>query len=69
MKVTSLEKMETIVDNNKALSWDGWTVLETRKDPTAWTKTDGVFINGSWQRQNRYEPTEQGWDIPGKFVR
>ena len=69
MQVTSLEKMEAIVANNKSLSWDGWTVLETKNDPTAWTKTSGAFINGSWKVQNRFAPTEQGWDIPGKFVR
>lgn len=69
MLVASLEKMETIVENAKALSWDGWTVVETKKDTTAWTKTNGAFINGSWVLQNRFEPTEQGWSIPGKFVR
>ncbi len=26
MLIKSLEKMETIVENNKFLSWDGWNV-------------------------------------------
>jgi hypothetical protein len=69
MQVTSLEKMETIVSASKSLSWDGWTVVDTQKNPTGWTKTNGAFINDSWHTQNRFEPTEQGWDIPGKFVR
>lgn len=69
MNVTSLEQMETIVAKNKSLSWDGWTVLDTKPNPTAWTKVNGAFINGSWQLQNRYEPTEQGWEIPNKFAR
>lgn len=69
MQVTSLEKMETIVESNKSLSWDGWTVVDTQKNPAGWAKTNGAFINDSWHIQNRFEPTEQGWDIPGKFVR
>jgi hypothetical protein len=69
MKVTSLEKMEAIVAKNKNLSWNGWTVLESLPNATAWTKPNGAFINGSWHIQNRFEPTERGWDIPGRFVR
>lgn len=69
MKVTSLEKMEQIVEQNKALSWDGWTVVQSQPNPIGWSKSNGAFINGSWHTQNRFEPTEQGWDVPGKFVR
>jgi hypothetical protein len=69
MQVTSLEKMEAIVAKNKSLDWDGWTVTESQPNPIAWSKSNGVFINDSWHTQNRFEPTEQGWDIPGKFVR
>lgn len=69
MQVTSLEKMETIVAKNRSLSWDGWTVIDTQKNFLGWNKPSGAFIRGGWHTQNRFEPTEQGWNIPGKFVR
>lgn len=69
MLINSLEEMETIVENNKSLSWDGWNVLERTKSPTAWTDKAGVFINNVWYIQKRYELNENGWDLPSKFVR
>ena len=69
MIITSLEKMEEIVSKNKALSWDGWTVLESYRSPVAWSKPNAAFIKGQWYVQNRIEPTEAGWNIAPKFVR
>ena len=69
MKITSLEKMENIVENNGSLSWDGWTVVESKVDPNGWSNVKGSFINDQWHMQNRFEPTEQGWNIPNKFMR
>lgn len=69
MEITSLDQMETIVANNKSLSWDGWTVVDSIKNQSGWTKPNGAFINGQWYVQNRYAATESGWKIPGKFVR
>lgn len=68
MQITSLDQMEQIVSKNKSLTWDGWTVLHTKYDPTGWTKPAGVFKNSQWHVQNRYEPMENGWDIPQKLM-
>lgn len=68
MYVTSLEQMEKIVSGNKALHWDGWTVVSTRFNPVAWRKPNGVFIKGKWYLATRYEPTKRGWDVPKKMV-
>jgi hypothetical protein len=68
MQITSLDQMESIVANNKSLSWDGWTVLHTKQDTTAWSKTNGVFKNSLWHVQNRYEPIENGWNLPLKLA-
>lgn len=68
MVITSLDQMEEIVSNNKSLKWDGWTVVNYNKVPTAWTKPNGAFVNGSWYLTSRYEPTEAGWSIPDRFV-
>jgi hypothetical protein len=69
MLVSSLEKMESIVENNKSLSWDGWTVLENKTNENGMMSKDGVFVDGKWIVQKRYEATANGWEIPNKLVR
>jgi len=69
MLIKSLDKMEEIVKQNRALSWEGWTVLDRKFSPTAWRSKDGVYYNGKWFLQRKYEPVEEGWHIPKKFVR
>lgn len=67
--IESLEMMESIVSKNKNLSWDGWTVVDKRKNPTAFMSNSGAFIDKQWYTLQRYEPTRDGWSIPDKFVR
>lgn len=69
MVVTSLEKMEEIVSNNKALSWNGWTVVHSYASDKARTSKFGALINGKWHMLKYFEPTNSGWEIPDKFVR
>ena len=68
MTITSLEKMEEIVEKNNALSWEGWTVLVAKLSPTAWMKADARFIDGKWYRIEKIEPGPLGWDISSSFV-
>lgn len=68
-QIKSLETMEKIVSQNRSLSWDGWTVLNTYPNPVGWKDASGVFIKGKWFTQKRYEPASDGWNIPSKFVR
>lgn len=69
MVVRSLEQMEKIVANNKALSWNGWTVIHSFASDKARTSKFGALVDGKWQMQKRFEPTTSGWEIPDKFVR
>lgn len=69
MLIKSLEQMEQIVTENRALSWEGWDVVDRKYYPAAWKSPDGVFIKGKWYLQRKYEATEIGWHIPKKFVR
>jgi hypothetical protein len=69
MKINSLEVMETIVENNKSLEWNGWDVVEIQKSPTGWMKPNGMFRNGEWFIQKHFNLNSNGWDIPNKFVR
>lgn len=68
MIIKSLEVMEEIVDKNRDLKWDGWTVIHFYKSEKARTSKLGAFINGDWHMQNRYEPSANGWDIPKRFM-
>ncbi len=66
--IDSLELMEKVVDNNDALSWDGWTVIETKPSNTAWMSPQGAYQNGKWVIRKRYE-WDNGWNIPRKFIK
>lgn len=68
MEINSLEQMEQIVENNEALSWDGWTVVHSVPSATAWMKVTGAFVNGKWYNQSRYVPGNAGWKIPKKLL-
>jgi len=61
--------MEKIVKKNRALRWDGWTVTNVFPSDRGSTSKSGIFVNGRWHIQHRFEPNENGWDIPQKFVR
>jgi hypothetical protein len=69
MLIQSLEKMETIVENNKFLSWDGWTVVELKKSAMAWMQPNAKFINNEWYIANRFDANTDGWSIPASLVK
>jgi hypothetical protein len=60
--------MESIVKNNKMLSWDGWTVVNLEKNDKAKTSKGGRLIGSSWYFEKRYEPTSDGWNIPDRLA-
>lgn len=69
MIISSLEQMESIVQSNDSLSWDGWDVVELKKMPTAWMKPKGAFVNNSWYLKNTFPIKHDGWSIPSKYLR
>jgi hypothetical protein len=66
MIIKTIEEMEKLVSSNKELSWDGWTVVKRYPSDKAKTSKQGVRIKGVWYIEQRFEPTSQGWEIPGK---
>ena len=68
MIVDKLDQMEKIVSKNKALFWDGWTVVNIYKSDRAKTSKYGMYINGQWYMSKRFEPSRNGWDIPERLV-
>jgi hypothetical protein len=69
MTISSLEKMEKIVEKVKYLYWDGWTVISSYPSKKASTSKYGAYLNGNWHMQRRFELTENGWDIPERFLK
>jgi len=69
MLIKSLEQMEDIVKNSDELSWDGWTVIETRTKENGISSKDGAYVKGKWVVQKRYDANTDGWEIPNKFMR
>jgi hypothetical protein len=69
MLIKSLEQMEGIVSSDRTLSWDGWDVVQSFNDPTAWGKKNGALIKGRWYSQKRFILSENGWHLPEKLVR
>lgn len=68
MFIRSLEEMEQIVKQRKFLHWDGWVVVQTFPSEKARTSKYGLFRNGRWYIQKRFEPNENGWNIPNKII-
>ena len=69
MLIKSLEQMEDVVKNSDTLSWDGWTVVESKTNENGMMSKDGALVDGKWIVQKRYEVTANGWEIPNKFMR
>ena len=68
MKINSREDMDNIITNNKNLEWDNWTVVVLTDDDGYYTK-NGVFKNGKWKTQYRFEMVDYGvWEIPDRFL-
>jgi hypothetical protein len=67
--INSLSVMESIVNNNKQLSWDGWTVVETFPSDKAYFSKFGIYKNNQWQMKKEFIPSNKGWEIPDKYVR
>jgi hypothetical protein len=72
MKFESLdyEEVHDIVDRNKFLAWDGYTVTTWRRDPRGYSDKRGQFRNGEWGFLFSYPCGPDGkWNIPESYVR
>ena len=69
MQIKSLDQMEKVVEKNKALSWDGWDVVEMYPSDRGAMSKFGAFKNNKWHMKKIFQVSETGWDIPDKYVR
>jgi hypothetical protein len=57
MKVSDLNKMESIVSSNPYLTWDGWNVVFLEKDEQASLKKNAAFLI-------RFQDSQSAWKYP-----
>jgi hypothetical protein len=69
MIISTLEKMELIVENNPNLQWNGWNVEYLEKDDSAMYKIEGAFVNGDWHIKKTFNLDNGVWDIPSSILR
>jgi len=69
MIITSLEQMETIVENNKSLKWIGWDIVQHTPSKNAITNKDAVYVDGQWKLAKTCKISSNGWEIPKQWVR
>jgi hypothetical protein len=69
MKVSDLNKMESIVSGNPYLTWEGWNVVFLERDEHASLKKNAAFIDSTWHKKVVFENTGGVWDIPDSILR
>lgn len=70
MSFTTIDYDEAhkVVDSNKNLFWDGWTIVDWKPFKDAIYKKNGMFRNGKWGVAKTYKPEKDGWKVPAKYV-
>jgi len=67
--MNNLEYMEMLVKNHPELEWEGWNVVWTHEDSSAYMQKNAVFKDGKWFLREVYTCEENGWNIPKKILR
>ncbi len=71
MKIATVdyETAHKIVEKNYSLHWNGWTIVEWKKNPDAFFNKNGMFRNGSWGAVRQFPVDSDGtWKVPVKYV-
>ena len=69
MKISDLDKMESIVKNNPSLKWEGWDVVFLEEDGDANLKKNAAFVDSKWHKKVVFENSDGAWDIPDSILR
>jgi hypothetical protein len=65
--IRDLEKAEAIVAKHSQLYWDGWDILELKRNPSAMLRNDGIYYRGVWYTHRRFSPSTDGWRLPRRY--
>lgn len=68
MVTIDYDTAHSIVDNNKNLSWNGWKIIDFKKDFKAEFSQNGIRMNGVWGFYKVYDVDSNGWRVPKKYV-
>jgi hypothetical protein len=69
MKISDLHKMESIVNGNPSLKWEGWSVVFLEEDKDANLKKNAAFVDSKWHKRIVFENNGGAWDIPDSILR
>jgi hypothetical protein len=69
MKISDLDKMESIVKSNPSLKWEGWDVVFLEEDGDANLKKNAAFVDSKWHKRIVFKNTGGAWDIPDSILR
>jgi len=65
----SYDEAHKIVESNRFLEWDGWSINTWRADPKGFSDVRGEFRDGQWCIIFRYPVKTDGtWSIPNSYV-
>lgn len=59
----------SIVESNSNLYWDGWKIVDFKKDFKAEFSPNGIRLNNQWGFCRIYEADRDGWKVPQKYVK
>lgn len=64
------DEAHQIVDSNKSLFWDGWNIVEWRKDSDGFFSKNGMYKNNSWGKVIRIVSLDNDgtWKVPAKYA-
>lgn len=63
------KEAQDIVESNRFLEWDGWTITTWRSDPKGFSDVRGEFKNDQWGITFKYPLKDDGtWSIPNSYV-
>jgi len=69
MVTIDYETAHKIVESNNNLSWDGWKIVDFKKDFKAEFSVNGVRLNNTWGFCRVYDVDRNGWKVPVKYVK
>lgn len=70
MIVKTVTEMDTLIERNPRLSWDGWNVVHSVPDEYGEFVREGMFnkAENRWYIQRIIPPGPGGWDIPDRLL-
>jgi hypothetical protein len=54
------DEIDTFVDNHPNMRFNGWDVEVLRMNPMAWSKPNGVIVDGKWYTKATVSPNSRG---------